>query len=473
MSLQRELASAYKRLGDAQGLPFSGHNLGDSAGALASYEKALQLRAMLVRSDPLNVMDQIDLAATHRMIGGLLLETGDLHAGREQLDHALKIAEPLANDHPDNVEAVRELSADLTIRGEFESQDRSLALPYHRRALEVVHQLARVQPAEQRWQRSIAYEAGRVAYDLALSGRPREAIEYARQALLTLEQLSKTPEGTINSGLTSQLMATHYHLGNAWFLDGNPAEAVRDFRAALSYGQSLSSADPKDVQVQLDVGSLYTDLGSALGGDDRARAGLASIVKGIEILEKQSVADPLRSDTVHALADGYVYKGQVLEKIGDLDGALIAYDKARKLLESSPVSSKDHSAGISIAAARVKAARIMVRLRRFEQAQNEYQRASPAVEAAASSIPVNPLAQYIAADLYTGLGDLASLGEIPGTADGNREACKWYGKSLELWQQLPLKEGLAPNWFEVVSPRHVAEKQAACATLPASGKHQE
>ena len=88
-------------------------------------------------------------------------------------------------------------------------------------------------------------------------------------------------------------------------------------------------------------------------------------------------------------------------------------------------------------------------------------------------IPANPLAQYIAADLYAGLGDLASLREMPGTADGNREACKWYGKSLELWRQLPLKEGLAPNWFEVVSPRHVAEKQAACTTLPASGKHQD
>lgn len=463
VSLQRELASAYKRLGDAKGMPVSGQNLGDSTGALASYRKALQLREMLVKSDPLNLMDQIDLAATHRMIGGLLLETGDLHAGREQLDRALKIAESIANAHTDNVEAVRELSADLTIRGEFESADRSLALPYHRRSLEVVCQLARLQPAEQRWQRSIAYEAGRVAFDLALSGRPKEAIDYARQALRRLEQLSKTRQGALNSGLTSQLMATHYQLANAWLLDGNPGDAVRDFRAALSYGQSLSSADPKNVQVQLDVGNLYIDLGLALADHDRARAGLTNIVKGLGILEQQSVADPLRSDTVHDLADGYVYMGQVLEKMGDLAGALVAYDKARKLLESPAVSDRINSAGVNIAAIRVKAAKVLVQLGRFKQAHDEYQRALPAVEAA-NAVPVNTLAQYVAADLYAALGDLAvkspeQMSQPPG---GNREVCKWYSKSHEMWQQLPLKKGLAPNWFEVAMPEQVSDKLRAC-----------
>jgi non-specific serine/threonine protein kinase/serine/threonine-protein kinase len=49
--LEAELASAYERLGDVQGNPRS-TNLGDTAGALASFRKALALRESLATQQP-------------------------------------------------------------------------------------------------------------------------------------------------------------------------------------------------------------------------------------------------------------------------------------------------------------------------------------------------------------------------------------------------------------------------------------
>src|SRR5439155_9506348 len=46
VSLERELAAAYDRVGDVQGLPDAA-NLGDTAGARRSHEKALALRKAL------------------------------------------------------------------------------------------------------------------------------------------------------------------------------------------------------------------------------------------------------------------------------------------------------------------------------------------------------------------------------------------------------------------------------------------
>src|SRR5213082_785196 len=52
--LQRELAAAYERVGDVRGEAYAA-SLGDPAGALDSYEKALQIRQALVAATPRDV----------------------------------------------------------------------------------------------------------------------------------------------------------------------------------------------------------------------------------------------------------------------------------------------------------------------------------------------------------------------------------------------------------------------------------
>src|SRR5579872_5060411 len=52
-SLQRELADAYKRIGDVQGGPFAA-NAGDTVAALKSYQKALAIRQALLATNRAN-----------------------------------------------------------------------------------------------------------------------------------------------------------------------------------------------------------------------------------------------------------------------------------------------------------------------------------------------------------------------------------------------------------------------------------
>lgn len=62
--LELELAEAYSRFGDVQGNPYQ-PNLGDTAGALASYRKALQLAEPLARADPEDLRAARVLAQVH------------------------------------------------------------------------------------------------------------------------------------------------------------------------------------------------------------------------------------------------------------------------------------------------------------------------------------------------------------------------------------------------------------------------
>ena len=89
--LQRELAAAYERVGDVRGGESSG-SLGDIAGAIESYTKALRIREALVAANPSDTQARRDLASSHQKIGYLLLGTGEASIGVEHLRKALSLS---------------------------------------------------------------------------------------------------------------------------------------------------------------------------------------------------------------------------------------------------------------------------------------------------------------------------------------------------------------------------------------------
>jgi non-specific serine/threonine protein kinase/serine/threonine-protein kinase len=84
-SLQRELAAAFVKVGDAQGHPTSA-NLGDTAGARVSYLRAIALAGGLLASDPDDAVARRTLAQAHRRLGDVLGWSGNPASA---LTHAL------------------------------------------------------------------------------------------------------------------------------------------------------------------------------------------------------------------------------------------------------------------------------------------------------------------------------------------------------------------------------------------------
>ncbi len=75
--LQRELAVAYRKVGDVQGQPGAA-NLGDRAGALASYRKSLALYRTLATLAPRDVALAEERAAGHVKLAAVQEDAGDL-----------------------------------------------------------------------------------------------------------------------------------------------------------------------------------------------------------------------------------------------------------------------------------------------------------------------------------------------------------------------------------------------------------
>jgi eukaryotic-like serine/threonine-protein kinase len=115
ISLQRELAEAYERVGLVQGR-YLQSSLGDTQGSLDSYRKALQIR-MQVGAKSSDWNDRLALARAHRSVASLLLATGDSRGARENADTATAISEALNTVHPKEAKVLDELSSDYAMTG--------------------------------------------------------------------------------------------------------------------------------------------------------------------------------------------------------------------------------------------------------------------------------------------------------------------------------------------------------------------
>jgi serine/threonine protein kinase/tetratricopeptide (TPR) repeat protein len=470
-SLQRELAEAYKRVGDAQGTPY-GANLGDSIGALASYRKALSLRLTVLQSAPQDIQERIRLASNYRTIGSLLARMGDRPGARESMRQAFGIAQSVAQQNQDDPQAIKELGVDFLTLGDVEGNARGsgiiespeLALQYHQKALDVNQRWIALQPTERLPQQQAAYVSDRVATDLIQCGRPVEAIQYANQAFTILERMSSGADASSSAGIKDLIATTHSQLGSALLVSGNPRKAIAEFNAELAIFKYLSEADPGNAAGRQELSSAYLDLGSAWINSGRTRTGLEILRNGIKIAEQLSVKD---LDIAGLLASGYVNQGEALEKMRNEPAALRAYTKAEKLLESPVLFKSSKFVGALQAAADGKIAGALAKLGRLAEADEKYRSALRLVEPAATAIPPNLRAQYVLADLYSGLGDLSSKRAArrdQGAESLNawKEARGWYEKSLEEWRRLPLPATTASNLFDLVAPEIVAQNLVMC-----------
>ena len=148
-NLQRELATAYLKFGDIQGLPNMA-NSGDTAAALESYRKAAAILENLVAAAPSNEENRRDLSVALANIGRIQNVSSDYQSALETFRRVLAMREQLAAQHPESIEYRRLISDSRTLVGDalgtnFEMTERKelLAeqLENYRQALDINVQL--------------------------------------------------------------------------------------------------------------------------------------------------------------------------------------------------------------------------------------------------------------------------------------------------------------------------------------------
>ncbi|CAA9223659.1 MAG: Serine/threonine protein kinase [uncultured Chthoniobacterales bacterium] len=157
-ALQLELAAAYLKIGDVQGKPYT-PNLGDSAGAVRSYQKAAEIVAPLARTESSaarNTDARRLLSTAYISLAAVQARTNELDAALANNERALRIGEQLLTDGGAHADEWRRLlischtgMGDAIQAGNHQLRDLNryrAAVEHYRRALPIAEQLIAANP---------------------------------------------------------------------------------------------------------------------------------------------------------------------------------------------------------------------------------------------------------------------------------------------------------------------------------------
>jgi eukaryotic-like serine/threonine-protein kinase len=314
--LQRELARAFVRVGDVQGNPTRA-NVGDSSGAIASYQRAIALAEAVQAQAPGDLESMRTVALAYRQRGDVLALTGDkekaltdtqasadLYAqiGRregatldERIDLGLasiKLGDLLGNPNFENLgragsanlayakalDTFRQLDkaapTELRVRrllgvtleriGTMHEQAEQWtdAATAYQESFDIRRGLAEREPSHRDIQRDLGVAHEKLAYVLGRQQNPAGAVAEQRQALAVFERLAGADAADANAARTVAI--SRENLGDAIRQNGGLTEALDLYRKAAEAHRGFRAVDPRNVRAACDLARVSELLGDAL-----------------------------------------------------------------------------------------------------------------------------------------------------------------------------------------------------------------
>ncbi len=312
-ALQRELAVAFKRLGEIQG-GGGGANLGDSKGALKNYEKALSIRQALAARTPADRADIEGLAELEFLLGSFFIKTGELVRAEASLRSAAQRVETLiasergANDRRGKLAAAYHwLGTAQARRGDERAALDSLQKAiFHGEAFCVAH------PDNTSARANLAYVRTDLADRYWRAGQPQTALESSHKARLIQEGLIRADPN--NARFQGDLVATLGAEGKYLFALGKKEESLASYAQALALAEAQLAADPRNGWNQVAVVMVRGGLGETLVASGLTRAGIERLRQAAQAAEQVVTGDPANANARNELAVVYFNLGRALRQ---------------------------------------------------------------------------------------------------------------------------------------------------------------
>jgi serine/threonine protein kinase/tetratricopeptide (TPR) repeat protein len=298
-SLEREVASAYIRLGLVQGQPTTA-NLGDMQGARESFLRALSISQRLFAADPSDREALRTLGQAHDELSDVESWSGNAPAGVVHAREALKVSQQLSHGATDKVSATLPIAISHTKLGDV------LGGPYFP---------------------NVGDQAGaRAEYESALS---------------ILEAL---PRGnTQDDGVARYLALVHERVGALHLENHRYDEAMVAFEKSLSIREARVAANRTNRTAQRDLGVAHEKICTVQLARGDARAATSRCRQALGVYRGLHEADPRDTQAIFTLAIGHQWLYRTLDAEGDLQGALADLERSTQLFRRLIDDEKHHA----------------------------------------------------------------------------------------------------------------------------------
>jgi non-specific serine/threonine protein kinase/serine/threonine-protein kinase len=281
--LQRELARAWARVGDVQGNP-TGANIGDTAGAMQSYRRAIELADAARAALPGDLDAVRALAGAHRRLADVLSWSGDPPAALPESEISKRLYTDVAAASAtldDRIEAgialikLGDLLGNPNLPNLRRTADAGLAF---NQALDAFRTLDATAPNDARVQRFI--------------------------------------------GLSLERIGTLHETAGRW----TDAEAV--YQESFDIRQALARREPAHRNIQRDLAIAYEKLGKTERATKGRGAGIANLRGALAQFERLAAIDPADANAARSLAVSREVLAGALVDAGTWPAAVALYDQA-------------------------------------------------------------------------------------------------------------------------------------------------
>ena len=463
IALQRELATAYQRIGVLQGNS-SDSNLGDTEAALTSFRKAIANWQAVAQANPDNVIDQLEVAFGHRILAAMFLATGRPGA-RKELDLAMEISARLLDAHGNVPQVPHERSIEYEVLYQIQDDagDFAGALNSLREDLALKESVSKSTPEYPNIRNGMAVARVELGDELARLGSRAEALQSNQSGMELYESLAKN--GT-DARSKRELAITISKRGDILLMDAKPASALESFRQSLAILEPMAKADPQNALLRQDVAGEWSNIGRALVIEGKYADSLAMLDRAVHALEQSARQDPSLKEIPLALGTNYIWRGEALLGLGRAGEALESFEHSS--LRFTQIANGSNGGAISLAVSHTKSAAALMTLGQTQDASVAYRKALAILEPLNTAQRANLPASYALADAYFGLGDLSKKSaELSEATSGQqlrhwKAARDWYQRSAGASGKIPNPGAVSPQGFTYHGPAEAARAIGLC-----------
>ncbi len=359
-ALQRELAAAYEKVGNVQGMPDQ-PNLGDLKGALDSYQKAQNLRESLVANDVKNADLRDELATNYDHQGIILWWLSETAQTVSIYEKALPVRRNLVAENPQSVGYRKNLAGLLMDRGDVPSWNNKPeeAMKYFGEARAILEKLVAENSNEAKLKEMLArclirigtsqkdlsdfdgaaqsFDQSQAIFAPLAAGKPNnydfgrglwevkfgqceiflvkpdavKALETCSQLVNLAENLSQKDKDALTQ---HDLASSHDYAGEAYLLARQPLKATLEFQKSLAINENLLQESPDEDENKRGIAASETNLGKADFQLGRLDSALKYQQKARAILEELVNSDSGNSAPRIDLANVFEQLGEIAEK---------------------------------------------------------------------------------------------------------------------------------------------------------------
>jgi non-specific serine/threonine protein kinase/serine/threonine-protein kinase len=342
--LRRELAAGYVRVGDVQGRPLN-PNLGDTAGALASYRKAVALYDSLGVTAASPSALRRDVATALLRLSELLAATSDTDGAMQAVRRAMDLQKDITTDASAPAEARRDLAVSYSRLGDMLASTgaTSDALEAQRLALGIMEQLAALAPDDPNNLRQLGVAYHKVGNVLGNPNYPNlgdhaSALEQMRKSVATFERASaRYPD---NAMFKRNLAVARSNSADILVALGRRDEAMAEEALARETYEAQVREDPTNAAARNDLAIAYYKQAEMHDADGRFEEALAAIDRAATIQDQLAAASPESARARGEVATNNGLRGRILAKLGRRAAAQTSLDRAvtlcRELAAANP-----------------------------------------------------------------------------------------------------------------------------------------